>query len=75
MKTRRRSIATCTALRGGAFARLGLLTLLPEPVRPTVKWVHRKIGAFAWGAGVCATLLAGKEGLCGGAGECAYLLR
>ena len=45
-------------LGGGAFARLGLLTQLPEPVRPAVKWVHRKIGAVAWGAGVCATLLA-----------------
>lgn len=46
-------------LGGGAFARLGLLTQLPEPVRPAVKWVHRKIGSATWGAGTVAMLLVG----------------
>ena len=43
---------------GAAFARLGLLARLPEPMRPAVKWVHRKVGVAAWFASVIATLLA-----------------
>jgi cytochrome b-561 domain-containing protein 2 len=45
-------------LGGGAFARLGLLARLPEPVRPAVKWAHRKLGALAWAAGILAVMLA-----------------
>jgi len=50
--------ALSPVLGSGAFARLGLLTRLPESVRPAAKWVHRKVGVCAWGAGILAILLA-----------------